>query len=191
MRQRIYLIILTILVLISLGLNIVLIREALLLRRQLAVGGQTAVDTLDVAIEQLDELSTASFSVDIPIDEQIDVETSIHLDQTFRVPISTTVPINTDVGVPIQVGPFGRYDIEIPIETQVPISLTVPININRRVPVNASVPIELVVPIEVEVAETPVADQLAIWEQTLLRIRGQISEALNLSDVEPAPRSEK
>lgn len=187
MRQRIYLIILTALVLVSLALNVFLIREALVLRRQLAAGGQTAVETLDAAIEQLDELSTASFSVEIPIDEQIDVETTIALDEEFRVPISTTVPIDTDVSVPLQIGPFGRYNIDIPIETEVPVSLTVPINIDRNVPVETSVPIELIVPIEVEVADTPIADQLVVWERTLRRMRGQISAALNLPDLEPTP----
>lgn len=187
MRQRIYLIILTVLVFVSLGLNLFLIREALSLRRQLATGGQTAVDTLDVAIEQLDNLSTASFSVEIPIDEQIDVATTISLEEEFRVPISTTVPINTNVSVPIQIGPFGSYDIEVPIDTQVPVSLTVPINIDRNIPVETSVPIKLIVPIEVEVADTPIADQLVVWERTLRRIRGQIIGAFNLPDVESTP----
>lgn len=187
MRQRIYLIILTILVLISLSLNIFLIREALRLRRQLTVSGTTAVETLDVAIEQLDELTTASFRVDIPVDEQIEVDTAIRLDEEFRVPISTTVPINTDVNVPIEIGPFGRYDLEIPIETEVPVSLTVPININRDVPVRASVPIDVVIPIEVDVADTPIADQLEVWQRGLIRVRTQILKALNAPVIEPTP----
>lgn len=187
MRQRVYLIILTVLVIVSLGLNVFLVREALLLRRQLSAGGQTAVETLDVAITQLDELATASFTVEFPVDEEVDVETTIAFDEEFRIPINTTVPIDTTVNVPIQIGPFGRYNIEVPIETEVPVSLTVPININRDVPVEATVPIQLTVPIEIEIADTPIADQLVVWERTLLRMRGQIIGALNLPDVAPTP----
>lgn len=185
MRQRIYLLILTILVILSLGLNLFLVREALILRRQLSVGATTTVEALDVAIEQLDEVRTASFTVQIPVEEQVRVQTNIDLQEEFQVPINTTIPIETDVRVPIEVGPFGTYNITVPIETEVPVSLTVPIEIDRRVPVSATVPIDLVVPIEVNVADTPLAEQLVVWRRALIRVRDQIFETMALPTVAP------
>jgi len=79
-RARLYMVFLTILVFLSLGLNIVLLVAAVRLQQALVAGGQMAAQSLGMAAEQLDDLATSTISITVPISHELEVKHSPQTD---------------------------------------------------------------------------------------------------------------
>ena len=117
---------------------------------------------VDEAIAGLETFSTSTIEFDVPIDQNIAINTEVVIDRDIEVPIKTTLPIKDSFDTTIKVaGPFGidiPLDVTVPVDIDVPIDLTVTVPINESVPIDANVPVKLNVPIRVEVGETELAD---------------------------------
>lgn len=80
--------------------------------------------------------------LDIPVDERLTVN------------LNTTLPIDTDVRVPLR-GPFGTYNVTVPIHTVLPIHTVIPVHVQDVFRLRTQTRDELVVPLEVRVRDLP------------------------------------
>jgi hypothetical protein len=116
---------------------------------------------LDEAIAGLDSFRSSTIEFDVPINEDIPIETEIVLNRTLDVPIQTTFAIDQVVDTTITIaGPFDTQiplDVTVPVQLDVPVDLVIPFAINEVIPISAEVPVRLTVPIAVKVAGTELA----------------------------------
>jgi hypothetical protein len=117
---------------------------------------------LDEAITGLETFGTSTIDFDVPIDENVAIQTEVVINRDIDVPIKTTLPIHDSFDTTIKIkGPFGvdvPLDVTVPVDINVPIDLTLTIPIDETVPIDANVPVNLNVPISVNVSDTQLAD---------------------------------
>jgi hypothetical protein len=153
-------------VLISLGLNLLILASLYNLRQRARVEVRNAAELLDsvevenfdlpVHVEESVALSlTVSFSDTflVPISATVPVSASVPFSDTIVVPVNAIIPVNTTVAVPIPA--IGNVTIPIPIVTNIPVNLSVNVPISRSIPVQLEIPVDLLVEIPIE-SEIPV-----------------------------------
>jgi hypothetical protein len=169
-------ILLVALVIVSLGLNVVLITQWLGFQRRIgALQGQTE-RALTQAIQDLDDLQTTNVEVPIKLDETVPVRTNVPLAQTFQVPISTTIPIDQDVRTTVAVDIPGLgvkvpVDVTVPIKMQIPVVLNVPVVLDSNVPISMTVPVSLDAPVRIDMQQTGLSRYLARLRASLVSLR--------------------
>jgi EmrB/QacA subfamily drug resistance transporter len=113
------------------------------------------------AVDGLDAFATSTLEFQVPINEDIPIETVIDLNRTITVPIQTTIPIDETVDTTITVaGPFGidiPLNVTVPVQLNLPVALDVSFAINEQIPVSTSVPVNLDLPIAIDIADTELA----------------------------------
>ena len=134
---------------------------------ELSRARSTARQELNAVSQQLAILRNETFSLNVPINESIPIDTIVPVRQSLNVPISTTLFIDTFVTIPIDT-PFGATTFDVPIRGNFPIRTNVPFDIETDVEVSTTVDLRLNVPINLPISETPFARLLEDLEQRLL-----------------------
>jgi len=139
---RIWLVILTILVVVSLALNgyfFLIINNV----------RQGTLDTIANARNNLATLSSEPIVIPIAIDQEIPFNTSVPISQTLVVPLDIDYPLSTVINTYVDVPVLGRQDIALPIETVIPIQYTLEVPIQVEVPISLTYHLQTEVPVEV------------------------------------------
>ena len=77
-------------------------------QEQLAALAPSVAAAIDDAVAGLDAFATSTLEFQVPIDEEIPINTVIEFDRMITVPIQTSIPIDETVETTITVdGPFG------------------------------------------------------------------------------------
>ena len=126
---------------------------------------------IDYLAEQLENIEEQEFSVVVPIDQQLPIDTTISLEQEVNIPFNETIPINTNVNVPLELPFVGALDLDIPINTTVPVELDINVPLNQDVPIKTIVPIKLDLPISISLKDTQIGEQLGQWREALNQVR--------------------
>jgi hypothetical protein len=150
------------LVIVSLAINVYLIRVLLQAREQLGLAASSAA----VAVGSL---RTTSLDYTVPIRETLPVSFTVAYRDNFVVPISTTIPINVQLTVPLRT-PLGTFPINVPVVTDIPINLRPSIPLSLAVPISVTVPISVDVPIHIDLGTTALNDSLLGAEQYLIDV---------------------
>jgi hypothetical protein len=160
-------ILLWLIVLISIGLNLVLLYSlySFRLRAQREV---TAIS------QMLETVELNNYEMPIAVSETLPLSLTIPFSDTFAVPISTTIPISTSIAVsetiavPITDVVTIDRDVEVSVvilgqrvPVQLPVRADIPINLNAEVPVNLQVPVQLEIPVNLPL-EVPVQTSVPI-----------------------------
>lgn len=156
------------LVLVSLLVNVVLLRQMLLSRA-------TANLVIEEAVAVIEGLERQSFTHTVIIDDNIAIRTDLPVNQTIPIEINEMLPIQANVNVPVDTRLFGTINLNVPIDTTIPVRFTEEIVIDQTFTVDTAVPIHLEVPIDIAVTDTPLA-------QTFSDLRARleiVSEDLN------------
>ena len=165
---RIWLVVLTILVVASLALNGYL----------LLIIGTVRQGALDVIVNTRNSLATLSSEpivVPITVDQEIPFNTSVPISQTLVLPLDIDYPLSTVVNTFVDVPILGRQDITFPIETIIPIQYTLEVPIQVDVPISLTyrlqteVPVEITVPPEIRSSLDEVLRQAETGLQSSLR----------------------
>jgi hypothetical protein len=151
------------LVLISLGLNVLLLGRLYVVQQ----GAATALDAGLVAVE---DLKGEVITYTVTLSQTVPVEADVPFKKQFNVQLKTTVPIKTEVLVPIRT-PLGTFNVNVPIDTQVPINTTVPVEIDQTLHISAMVPLQMHLPVSIEVRKTALSDYLDRLQDTLRKLR--------------------
>ena len=109
MTTRIWRIMVTLFVLLSLTLNIYLL--FLLSNAQ-----KDLVDAIVVARNSLTIMNQQSVEISVKVDQEIPINTLIPISQTITVPIDLDYPLSTVVNTSFNIPVLGRQEISIPIE---------------------------------------------------------------------------
>jgi hypothetical protein len=161
------LVILTILVILSLTLNVLTIATLLWVR-------DVALEEVADARSLVNGIRNTTFSHAIEVSKDIPVRTTVPFEEEVLVPVNTTIPLNTTVIVPIDAGPLGTFDIDIPIRAAIPINLEIAVPIEEEIEIDTTVPLEIMVPIEISVSETSLVEQLDRRDRALDRIEQRL-----------------
>ena len=144
MKSRVWLVVLTVLVLISLALNGLLIFALLNVR-------QTALDVIATARNNLALVGSAPFVTQVSVDQEIPFETTVPISQTFSVPLDIDYPLSTVIKTYVNVPVLGRQELAIPIETLIPIRYTFDVPIQLEVPISMTYRLQTEIPVAVAI----------------------------------------
>lgn len=134
--------------LVSLALNVLIIKTLLDVRTQAGLAFVQAADAVGTIKEGTIEY-TAQIDDEVPVALDVPVKFSV------EVPIRETIAIDTIVDVPMDLPLVGRRIIRVPINTEIPLNITVTVPVDESLPINARIPVRLEVPVRLEIANTP------------------------------------
>ncbi len=148
---RIWMVVLTILVFVSLALNGYFF---------LIITGfrQGTLAMITNARVSLATLGRDPFVIQVSVDEEIPFNTSVPISETLFLPLDINYPLSTVINTFVNVPLLGRQDIAIPIETIIPIQYTLEVPIQVEVPISLTyhlqteVPVEIAIPPEIHLA---------------------------------------
>ncbi len=139
---RIWLVVLTILVLASLALNAYFFVIITGFR-------QGALDMVANARAELATFGNEPIIVDVQVDQEIPFDTTIPISETFVLPLDIDYPLSTVINTYFNIPLLGRQEIAIPIETNIPIQYTLEVPIQVEVPISLTYRLQTTVPVEV------------------------------------------
>ena len=147
------------LVLLSLGLNVVLIMELLQIR-------DSAFDSLDQVMAMVSDIENEVISIPIHIDEEFPVSVSVPFEYNATFPVNTQVPIVTTLVVPFDI--MGQtIDIKVPVNMSVPVSLEVPVSLQKTFDIHTTVPVKFDLNVEFSLADTSIPGYLNALRQAV------------------------
>lgn len=161
--------VLFILVLLSLGLNGLLIWQWWTFQQQAQKTIQNYESMISAGLSQarddLESFEQSTLEFEIQIQQEFPVQVEIPFQETLEVPIQTTIPISQEIQTTIMIDPFQTgftipTDVSVPVNLEVPIDMNIPVSIDRTIPISTAVPLDLNVPIVIEVSETELAPYL-------------------------------
>ena len=144
---------------ISLALNGFLIYSLLSFRRGL-------ISALTAAQDSLARMEDQPLAFAVTVDEDVPIQTTIPIEQTFVMPLQIDYPLDTVVNTHIDIPILGKQELTIPVQTIIPISYTLEIPIQTEVPISLTyrlqqeIPVEVVMPAEVMGSLTDLLERL-------------------------------
>ncbi len=141
---RIWKVVVTTLVILSLALNIFLL---LLLSK--ARNGLD--DAVAVVRNTLAVMGQESFQMSVEVDIEIPINTSIPISQTVSVPINIDYPLSTIINTSFNIPVLGRQEISFPIETVIPVHMYLDIPVQDTVHISMSYPLQMEIPVKVAI----------------------------------------
>jgi len=148
---RIWMVVLTVLVFISLALN----GYFFLIIRNVQKG---TLEVIGSARESLAALGSEPFVIQVDVDQVIPFNTTVPISETFILPLDINYPLSTVINTYVNLPVLGRQDLAIPIETNIPIQYTFEVPIQVEVPISltyhlqTTVPVEVVIPSEIRLS---------------------------------------
>jgi len=147
---------------------------------------------IDYLAEQLENIEEQEFTVVVPIDQELPIDTTVSLKQQISIPFNENIPINTNVNVPIELPFVGALDLDIPINTTVPVNLDLSVPLKQDIPIKTTVPIKLDFPITISLKDTQIGEQLGQWREALNQVKAlQSNEQADESEEESENQSEE
>lgn len=141
---RIWMIVLTILVFVSLALN----AYFFLIISSFRQGTLAMITNARVSLATL---GSEPFVIQVAVDEEIPFNASVPISETLVLPLDFNYPLSTVVNTFINLPILGRQDIAIPIETVIPIQYTLEVPIQVEVPISLTYHLQTTVPVEVTI----------------------------------------
>jgi len=139
---RIWMVVLTMLVLVSLVLNGYFFLIISNVR-------QGTLEVIGSARESLATLGSEPFVIQVDVDQVIPFNTTVPISETFILPLDIDYPLSTVINTYFNVPLLGRQEIAIPIETIIPIQYTLTVPIQVEVPISLTYHLQTSVPVEV------------------------------------------
>ena len=185
---KIFLGVLTGLVVISLALNLYLINKWNQTQQQfanMAAGIKPVVtETFDNADEKLAAFQESTLTFNVQIDQELPISAEIPFNETIEIPVQLTVPVNERIQTTVNVDPFNTgfkvpMEIDIPIDMEFPIDEVVSVTIERTIPISTTVPLQLAVPININIADTDLAPFIDELRKGLGDLESSVDQTLS------------
>lgn len=168
---------LSVLVLISLALNVFMLWQWLAFQQQIVDMIEASQGTLAQAVTSLNDLQNLRIEMTVPVKKDIPVSMQVPINETMKVKISQTFKLEKTVSIP----PIKINGVDVPMNP-VPLNMDVPVNFEQNVPINISVPISTTIPVDFEVPvvldlkDTGLATYIGQLQQMLVSINESISD---------------
>jgi hypothetical protein len=150
--------------LVSLALNLILIRNLLGVQK-------TFTDGVDQALAAVDNASGEVFAYEYRFQQTIPFESDIPFQQDLVIPFQGNIPINTTVQVPINAGPLGKFTIDVPINTEFYVDIEVPVHVDQTFHVATEVPVDITFPISISADDPAIQKLLSGVREWLVELR--------------------
>ena len=144
MKAKAWPVILTILVLLSLALNVFCLLT-------LAQARSAVAAVLASARNALATLGAESITTQVRVDQEIPFNTTVPISQTLTIPLNMEYPLSTVVNTYVTIPLMGRQEIAIPIEAVIPIHYTFDVPIQVEVPISLTYRLQTEIPVTVEI----------------------------------------
>ncbi len=141
---RIWLVVLTILVFVSLALNAYFFLIISNVR-------QGMLEVIGGARESLATFGSEPFVIQVNVDQEIPFNASVPISETLVLPLNINYPLSTVINTFVNLPILGRQDLAIPIETIIPIQYTLEVPIQVEVPISLTYHLQTTVPVEVAI----------------------------------------
>jgi hypothetical protein len=173
-------ILLWIVTLVSLAMNIMLLRGLLIAR-------QVAIQSVHDSISVLEGFQHQVINYDIHIDQTLPVKTDIPIDMTVPIHIKDDFDINSSVTVSVPAGPLGTIPVHVPISTTIPIDKTLMVPIKQTLTIDTTIPVKFDVPITFSVQQTGLFAAIEETKARLLLLEQSLTQPLLPFLPGPAP----
>ena len=160
------------LVLLSLGLNVMLIRQLQAARDQVYVAVDQAVSQV---LTMTNEIANEVITVHIQIDEEFPVSVSVPFEYNTVFPIAMDVPIKTTFSVPFEVMDTV-INLDVPIDMSVPINYEVPVSLEKTFEISTTVPVKFDINVVIDLQDTPLPKYLEDLRTAAKGIQAQVQE---------------
>ena len=157
--------------LISLVINVVMLRQLLLARR-------IALESVRESIQVVDNLQNQVVNYNVVIDQNLPINADIPINETVDIHIQDSFPINTSVTVSVPAGPFGSIPVRVPVSTTIDIDRTIPITIDQTFSLSTMVPIHFEVPLAFSTQQLGLFATLEETKARLVLLEQSLSEPL-------------
>lgn len=150
---------------LSLGVNIVLIRE-------LSYTSQEGRRIMDDSIAALDQLTLEEMHVAYTFSDTIYYSGTVPISQTVDFPFQGNVPFRGEVPIVIDVPLLGAQTIRVPVDTSVYVNTVVRVPVRMDFPFNVMLPVQLPIEMEFSTKDFPaLGDTLAGFRNLLQEFR--------------------
>lgn len=146
MVLKIWRVVVTTLVLVSIALNIFLV--LLLSQAQRGV-----TDAIAIARTTLAEFTAEPIEVPVEINQDIPINTMFPISQTVEVPLDIDYPLSTIVNTSFTIPVLGEQEISLPIETVIPLHMTLSIPVQETIHISLTYPLQLSIPVAFQIPE--------------------------------------
>lgn len=143
-KHKLWLTVLSLLVMVSLLLNGVLIFALFKARN-------AALDVLASVRNSVAVMGKEPFTTTVEVDQEIPLNTVIPISQTLTVPLDIQYPLSTVVNTYVEVPVLGRQDIAIPINTVIPIQYDLTVPLQMDFPISMTYRLQVAAPVSVEI----------------------------------------
>ncbi len=137
-------IVVSILLLGSLGLNLYILRS-------LDQARQEAALVVGNARAHLRQVGSDPLVVVVEIDQQLPISQTFQIDERLTVPIDMVYPLDTVVNTRINIPLLGPQNIAVPIQANIPIQFEYTVPISMAFPISMTYDVELALPVEIEI----------------------------------------
>jgi len=150
---------------LSLGVNIILIRELSYTRQE----GQRIMDE---SIAALDQLTLDGMRVAYTFSDTIHYSGTVPISQTVDFPFQGNVPFRGEVPIVIDIPLLGAQTIRVPVDTSVYVNTVVRVPVRMDFPFNVTLPVQLPIEMEFSTEDFPaLGDTLAVFYNLLQEFR--------------------
>jgi hypothetical protein len=163
MKERHWLIVLGVGLLISLTLNLVCLFI-------LNSARQMVRESIATVRTQLRTLEANPIETQVSVDQILPISTTVNLSRTFEIPIDTVYPLSTVVHTTVEIPLLGPQDIPIPIQANLPIKLTAQVPVQMDFPISTTYHLQTELPVQVNLP----SETLMQWIQWLSQVENAL-----------------
>ncbi len=114
----------------------------------------------------LEALASRPLRMEVSLDTEVPISTTVPLHQTFRVPVETLYHLDTVVQTTVQIPIIGAQEIGIPVVGDIPLHLDLDVPVETEVPISFTYHLQTTVPVEVTLPAESLQPLFAILEES-------------------------
>jgi hypothetical protein len=164
MKQKVWMIILTAGLALSLLLNFFVIFSLSNVR-------SGALDTVVSAREGFRRIGADSFSMEVQVDQVLPLETMVPIKETISFPLVFNYELDTVVNTEVNLPLVGPQQIAVPIRGMIPVNTVVEIPIRLNLPISTEYHLQAVIPVEISLPPETVSTINQSLEEIENRLR--------------------
>ncbi len=135
-------------------------------------GRAAALKGIDEARAALESFAAQPIEMEVSLDTEVPISTTVPLHQSFQVPVETTYHLDTVVQTTIQIPLIGPQEVSIPVAGDIPLRLDLTVPVETEIPIAFTYHLRTTVPVEVQMPSDALAPLFAMLERAerLLRL---------------------
>ena len=156
---------------ISLLMNVIMMRQMLLAR-------QAARSAVAQVLTVLDNMQATSLNYEVVVDQTLQIDTDLPIDETIPVVIDQNLPVDTTVHATVNAGVLGQIPLSVPIVADVPVNIEQDLHIDQPFAISMAVPVKFNIPIDIKLSDTPLSATIDEMKAQLEQVEADLNKPL-------------